>query len=58
MIFVGHRRTKQGHDAVAQDLIHRPFIAVDGVHHVAEGGIQEGLGLLRGRGRGSARSSP
>ena len=47
VIFVGHRRTKQGHNAIAQDLIHRALKAVHGVHHVAEGGIEEVLRGLR-----------
>ena len=43
MIFVGHRRPKQGHNAIAQDLIHRPLKAVHGVHHVLQRGIEEAL---------------
>src|SRR5215475_2613705 len=35
---------KQGHDAVAQDLIHRPFVAMHGLHHVLQGRIEELLG--------------
>jgi len=43
VIFVGHRRPKQGHNAIAQDLIHRPLKAVHGVHHVLQRGIEEAL---------------
>jgi hypothetical protein len=40
---VGNGRTEHGHDAVAQDLVHRPFVAVDGFHHVLQGRIEEPL---------------
>jgi hypothetical protein len=44
VIFVRHGRTKQGHDAIAQHLVHRPFKAVYGVHHALQRRIEEGLG--------------
>jgi hypothetical protein len=47
VIFVGNRGAKQGHDAVAEHLIHRALEAVHGVHHAMDGGIEE---LLRGFG--------
>jgi hypothetical protein len=46
VVFVRHGCAKQGHDAVAQYLIHRALVAVHGVHHVVQGGVQEGLGLF------------
>ena len=58
VILMGHGRAKQRHDAVAQHLVHRALVAVHGVHHDVQGRVQELLGLLRDRGRGSARSSP
>jgi hypothetical protein len=33
MIFVGDWRTKQGHNTIAQYLVHRALKAVNGVHH-------------------------
>ena len=41
-----HGCTKERHDAVAQHLIHRAFKAVYRVHHVAQGRVEEGLGLF------------
>ena len=31
----------KGHDAIAQDLVHRALETVHDVHHVVNGGIQE-----------------
>ncbi len=47
VLFVGHRRAKQGHDAIAQHLVHGPLETVHGGHHVLQGGIEE---VLRGLG--------
>jgi hypothetical protein len=47
MVFMGDGGAKQGHDAVAQHLIHRPLEAVHGVHHMAEGRVQQSLGGFR-----------
>jgi hypothetical protein len=44
MVLMGDRRPEQGHDAIAQELVHRALKAVHGVHHVVQGRIQE---LLR-----------
>jgi hypothetical protein len=44
MIFMGNRRAKQGHNAVAQDLIHGTLKAVYGVHHDVDSGIKQLLG--------------
>jgi hypothetical protein len=46
VVFMSHRSAEEGHDAVAQDLVHRALKAVHRVHHVLEGGIEEGLGRL------------
>jgi len=45
VVFVGNGRPKQGHNAVAEHLIHRAFEAVHGAHHALQGRLQE---LLRG----------
>ena len=47
MIFMGERRPKQGHDAIPHDLIDRPLVAMHGLHHACEDGIEDGPGLLR-----------
>ena len=38
MVFVGERRAKKRHDAVAQDLVDGAFVAVDGLHHASSTG--------------------
>jgi hypothetical protein len=47
MIFMGDRRAKQGHDAIAHDLIHGALVAVHGLHHAFEHGIENRARLLR-----------
>ena len=47
VILMGDGRAKQGHDAIAQHLVHRALEAVHGVHHAAQGGVQELLGGFR-----------
>jgi len=44
VILVGQRGAKEGHDAVAQHLVHGPCVPVYRVHHGVQGGIQELLG--------------
>ena len=44
---MGDGGAKQGHDAVAQYLVHCALVAVHGVHHLLEGGVEELLGSLR-----------
>jgi hypothetical protein len=44
MVFVGNGSPKEGHDAVAQHLVHRAFKAMHRLHHAMNGGIEE---LLR-----------
>ena len=39
MIFMGNRRAEQGKDAIAQRLRHIAFIAMHGIHHELQGGI-------------------
>jgi hypothetical protein len=40
MILMGHRGTKERHDAIAEELIHRPFVAMHGLHHEVEHWVQ------------------
>ncbi len=47
VILVGHRRAEEGHDPVAHDLVDRALVAVDGLHHPLEDGVEEFAGLLR-----------
>ena len=47
VVLMGQRRPEEGHDAVAQHLIHRALEAVYGVHHAMQGGIEELLGGFR-----------
>ena len=44
---MGHRGAEEGHDAVAQHLVHRALVAVHGVHHEVQGRVEELLGLFR-----------
>ncbi len=44
---MGDWRSEDGHDAVAEHLIHRPFKAMDGLHHDVNGRIEELLGRFR-----------
>ena len=46
VIFMGARRAEEGHDAVAHDLVDRALVAVDGLHHAFEDGIEELARLL------------
>ena len=41
MILMGNGGTEKGHDAIAQDLVHRALVAVNSVHHTAQGRIDE-----------------
>ena len=40
VVFMGHRRAEQRHDAVTHDLVDRALVAVDGLHHALEHGIE------------------
>ena len=46
VILMGERRPEQRHDPVSHDLVHRPLVAVDGLHHVLKDRIQELAGLF------------
>ena len=48
MVFVRQWRSKQGHNAIAHDLVHRAFIAVYRLHHACQHRVEE-------RGRASSR---
>ena len=47
VVFVRDGRPEQGHDAIAQHLVHRAFKAVHGVHHGVQGRVEERPGLFR-----------
>jgi hypothetical protein len=47
VILVGDRRPEQRHDPVAHDLIDRALVAVDGLHHPFEHGVEELPGFFR-----------
>ena len=51
VILMGNGRAKQGHDAIAQHLVHRALIAVHGVHHALQGRIEELPGASGSRSR-------
>src|SRR5262245_14680618 len=44
MVFMGKRGAEEGKDAVASGLHDEALIAVDGVHHQLQGGIDEAAG--------------
>ncbi len=46
VVLVGERRAEQRHDAVAHHLVDGALVAVDGLHHVLEHGIEELARLL------------
>jgi hypothetical protein len=41
VVLMGNRRAEQGHNAVAQHLIHRALVAVHRLHHGAQGRVQK-----------------
>ncbi len=41
VILVGERRAEQRHDPVPHHLIHRALVAVDGLHHSLEDGVED-----------------
>ena len=47
MILVSHRRAEQRHDAVTHDLVDRALVAMNGLHHALEHGIENQARLLR-----------
>jgi hypothetical protein len=46
VILVGERRAEQRHDAVTHDLVHRPLVAMDRLHHPFEHRIEQLARLL------------
>jgi hypothetical protein len=46
VIFVGNGGAKEGHAAIAQHLVHCALVAVDSVHHAAQGWVEELLSGL------------
>ena len=44
VVLVGDRGAKQGHNAIAQHLVHRALEAVHRVHHVVQSRVEELLG--------------
>jgi len=44
---MGNGSPKQGHDAIAEHLVHRALVAMHGVHHTVQGRVQELLSGLR-----------
>jgi hypothetical protein len=46
VVLVGDGRAEQRHNAVAHDLIDGPLVAVDGVHHPAEHGVQDAASIF------------
>ena len=47
VILMRQRGAKEGHNAIAQHLVHRALVAVHGLHHVMQGGVEELPGSLR-----------
>ena len=47
MILVRNWRPKQGHNAIAHDLVHRALIAMHGSHHALQHRVEELARLLR-----------
>ena len=46
VVLVGERRAEERHDPVAHHLVDRALVAVDGLHHALEHGIEELARLL------------
>jgi hypothetical protein len=46
VVLVGQRRTEQRHDPVAHHLVHRALVAVNGLHHAFEHGVEDLAGFL------------
>jgi antitoxin component of MazEF toxin-antitoxin module len=47
VIFMGNGGTEQGHNAIAEHLVHRALEAVHSVHHTVDGRVEELLGGFR-----------
>ena len=46
MVLVRQRRAEQGHDPVAHHLVDRALVAMDGLHHPLEHGVEQLARLL------------
>jgi hypothetical protein len=46
VILVGERCAEERHDPVTHDLVYRALVAVDGLHHPLEHGIEDPPGIL------------
>jgi hypothetical protein len=46
MVLMGHRSTKERHDAIAEEVIHRAFVAMSSLHHEVEHWIQALAGFF------------
>ena len=46
VVFMGDRRTEQGHDAIAHDLVDRPLVAMHRLHHALQHRVQQLPGVL------------
>jgi len=46
VVLMGQRRAEERHDPVAHHLVHRALVAVDGLHHQREDGIENLARLL------------
>jgi hypothetical protein len=46
VVLVGDRRAEEGHDAVAEELVHRAFVAVDRVEDHLEGAVHDQVDVL------------
>jgi hypothetical protein len=44
VVLVRYGRSKEGHNAIAQHLIHGAFVAVHGLHHQMQGRVEEAPG--------------
>ena len=47
VVLVGHRRAEDGHDPVAEHLVHGALVAVDGLHHHRQHRIEHAPRVLR-----------
>ena len=57
VVLVGDRRPEERHDAVAKELIDRPFVAVHRVQDHLEGAIHDGVDFLRVEALGHRREA-
>jgi hypothetical protein len=58
VVLMRQRGAEERHDPVAHDLVDRPLVAVNGLHHALEHGDRGACGPLPGSDRPAAPSSP